>query len=88
MNIEDYLRYEPDTGKFYWIKKPSSRISVGSEAGSIGGKGYRQIGFNGRNYAAHRLAWRLMTGEWPELEVDHINGAKGDNRWDNLRQVS
>jgi len=29
-----------------------------------------------------------MTGEWPQAEVDHRNGLRADNRWDNLRQAS
>lgn len=28
-----------------------------------------------------------MTGKWPELPIDHINGVKDDNRWLNLREV-
>lgn len=36
---------------------------------------------------AHRLAWFLKTGKWPELEIDHINGKDYDNRWANLRDV-
>lgn len=36
---------------------------------------------------AHRLIWLYMTGEWPEY-IDHINGIRDDNRWENLREVS
>lgn len=34
---------------------------------------------------SHRLAWLLFNGEWPEGEIDHINGDAADNRIKNLR---
>lgn len=37
---------------------------------------------------AHRVAWLLHTGSWPELYLDHINGNRQDNRIENLRQVT
>ncbi len=37
---------------------------------------------------AHRVAWLLMTGSDPVEEIDHINGVKTDNRWENLRPAN
>lgn len=37
---------------------------------------------------AHRVAWVLMTGKWPDGEIDHDNGIRTDNRWVNLKDVT
>jgi hypothetical protein len=37
---------------------------------------------------AHRVAWALVTGAWPAEDIDHKNGRKDDNRFDNLRLAS
>ncbi len=47
---------------------------------------YYQVYIGGKKIAAHRIIWKLMTGETPE-EVDHINRDGHDNRWANLREV-
>ena len=87
--LRELLSYEPETGAFVWLVRPSNRTSVGCEAGCIGQRdGYRVIGIEGTLYKASRLAWLYMTGEWPSHYVDHINGRTFDDRWANLRSAS
>jgi hypothetical protein len=50
--------------------------------------GYLIIKLAGRYQPQHRVAWKLMTGEWPQAEIDHINRDRADNRWLNLREAS
>lgn len=30
----------------------------------------------------------MVTGTWPEFEIDHKDGVRTNNRWSNLRDVS
>jgi len=83
------LRYNPETGGLVWLIN-STRVRAGSPAGTIASNGYVVIKIKGALYKGHRLAWYLGHGEWPDrdLEIDHINRVKGDNRLFNLRLVS
>jgi hypothetical protein len=56
--------------------------------GYANSNGYLVVTFDGRQQGAHRIAWKLMVGEYPVGALDHINGDKHDNRWANLREAS
>ena len=86
--IQETLRYDPDTGNLIWKLDRGRRVKAGSIAGAAHCAGYVQLRLQGKNYLAHRIAFLLMTGKWPEHQVDHINGVKDDNRWSNLRDVT
>jgi hypothetical protein len=38
--------------------------------------------------AAHRVAWAIYYGRWPNGHIDHINQQRNDNRISNLRDVT
>lgn len=61
---------------------------AGKPAGHCDSYGYHQIKINSVYYLAHRMAWLFIHGEWPEKEMDHINGNRADNRLVNLRLCS
>ena len=85
--LKEHLTYDPDTGVFIRVK--SHRLDfVGVPTGSPGGDGYIYIRLRRQQFIAHRLAWLYVYGEWPKNEIDHINGVHGDNRIQNLRDVS
>lgn len=91
MNIEElkeYFKYEPDTGKLFWNKRPSNRVVIGSEVGNYNDQGYKVCRFKGKALRVHRIIWAVAKGEHPADFIDHINGDKGDNRLTNLRSVS
>ena len=86
--VKAVLDYDPVSGIFTWKISPARRIKIGSVAGSIHRTGYRNIKLESRTYLAHRLAWLIMKNDWPAAQVDHINGRRDDNRFENLREAT
>lgn len=99
--LNEALEYK--NGILYWKLRPAHHFTTkkamitfnnniaGKEAGSLNKDGYKiiPITFNGKkhNLKAHRVIWYMLNKEVPYI-IDHINRNRGDNRIENLRNVS
>lgn len=98
--LRELFDYNPETGKLFWKPRrrdlfPDDRSFAiwhaqwpGTEALTAdSGTGYKTGLLWGKKLRAHRVAWAIVHGEWPDL-IDHINHNRSDNRIANLRTVS
>lgn len=85
--VKELLDYNAETGLFIW-KVSTGSVKKGQEAGWVTWNNYRKISVDGLHYAAHRLAWFYTYGEWPEKDLDHIDGNRLNNSLYNLREAS
>jgi len=72
------FEYNPETGEL-------KRRQTGNVIKARGRTGHLQAGIGGSAWYAHRIIWKMMTGEDPKGEIDHIDCDPGNNRWANLR---
>lgn len=82
----ELVRYVPETGLFYRRMDRGGK-RAGSVAGCLSNEGRVLMSMDNKLYLAHRLAWFMTHGVWPE-EIDHIDGNPSNNRLENLRSVS
>lgn len=87
--VNELLIYSIISGHFWWKDScPAKRRVAGKRAGSLNQLGRRQIQIDGKVYSANRLAWFMVTGRWPDPEVDHEDLEPDHNAWINLREAS
>lgn len=86
--LRDLFTYIPETGHFIWNSDRGCNRVKGKIAGTPDKDGYILLSVNRKLEKAHRMAFLYMLGHLPKQQVDHINGIKYDNRWENLREAS
>ena len=95
------FNFDADTGRLIWKPRPRDMFVsnrsyatwnakfAGKFACDIANFGYYRVSINNIRYQAHRVIWVMHYGEIEgELEIDHKNGIREDNRLCNLRCVT
>lgn len=98
--VREFLDYDRETGALTWRERDRRWFKTerawriwntrfaGKAAGAPDAKGYLRISIFRISYKAHRLAYLIVTGEWPPAQIDHENHVRSDNRWANLRPAT
>ena len=80
---------DPEKGILIWKNNRRDSSLNGTVAGWFDKfNGYAHVHTNKTTYKSHRIIWLLVTGKWPENQIDHINGIRNDNRFCNLREAT
>lgn len=94
-SLIDRLNYNAKTGEFTW--KPFAvaderygwnKRYANKPAGYVNRNGYLVITILPYKLLAHRIAWPISYGEWPDHLLDHKDGNRSNNRLSNLRPCS
>lgn len=85
--LNKLFKYDPENGVLYSLCN-SKRRKIGDVLGTKDGKGHLQVWAEGRLFAVHRIVWKMQTGKDPVGHIDHINGVRDNNKFENLRDVT
>lgn len=73
----------PESAALVWNKQ-----WAGKRAFTASNQNYYHGQLFSHGVRAHQVIYAMVNGVWPTLQIDHINGNRGDNRPENLREVT
>jgi len=83
--LENLFFVDIEKGTFTWKANTGGKGKKDKQAGALMGNGYVKIGIDGKEYLAHRLMWLYVNGEFPIINLDHIDRCRSNNCISNLR---
>ena len=100
-NVRELLDYNPETGELTWRERGrewfknkqawsvwNNRFAGKPALACVHVNGYLNGSLLGKKYLTHRVCWLHYYLEWPEDQIDHINGDRTFNAIRNLRDVT
>lgn len=97
--LRECFDYSPELGQLHWKHRPRHHFisdhewsrwntrHAGTVAGMTDARSVR-VRINNVRYRAHRIIFKLITGDDPKATIDHESGNPFDNRQGNLRSAT
>jgi len=97
--LHSRFTFDPETGILTWKPQPRENFQLNREwlrwnkryankvAGSID-NGYCVVRLKHQLFLAHRIIWKMQTGQEPPDTLDHVDGKRADNRLEQLRPAT
>jgi hypothetical protein len=83
--LRGLLRYDAQTGVLHWrVRRKGVNSSM---VAGVQNRGYIVVRIDGELFLAHRIIWKLVTGDDPVDRIDHEDMNRSNNSWSNLREA-
>lgn len=80
--------FESDKRVNAWNGKHAGKVAGCEWTYPKTGVKYLHVRVNKKTFLAHRIIWKMLSGEEPPDTIDHLDGNGLNNKWDNLRDGS